>query len=401
MRIIIVDDDSQRANEIAMALSKAKICDIEQVDISYNTQSARKRMSVTCYDILILDVILPKRNELPTAKNGLAFLKEITHRSQLENEKRRIYKPGFIIGITADADDIISYREEFNSFCFSIIEATYKNIGWKSTLINAIQYQQSSKINSDVSNIKKVCVTVHGIESLGLWQQKFKKLISSHTGDVSFETYKYGVFSAFFFLTTITRFYEVNRFKRALREILKNHSDKEVYVFCHSFGTFITVKAIEKLSSEELKKIKYIVLAGSVLKSSYNFSPILEKSSAVIVNECGSNDIPLLLSESIVPRTGMAGRIGFKGSNNDRFVNRFFVGGHSHYFKNDDEFMRLYWLPLFEASYSPQLIDKRKDDSWSNLINTMCRMVGLIKDPLYIVALLYMLFIFITRVIDL
>ncbi|MBP4060084.1 alpha/beta hydrolase [Aeromonas sp. Prich7-2] len=78
-------------------------------------------------------------------------------------------------------------------------------------------------------------------------------------------------------MTTITRFYEVNRFKRALREILKNHSDKEVYVFCHSFGTFITVKAIEKLSSEELKKIKYIVLAGSVLKSSYNFSPILGK----------------------------------------------------------------------------------------------------------------------------
>jgi hypothetical protein len=53
----------------------------------------------------------------------------------------------------------------------------------------------------------------------------------------------------------------------------------------------------------------------------------------------GLDDKILFLSEALVPNTGMAGRIGFYGLNNNRFVNRYFKGGHSHYFEEMKNFM--------------------------------------------------------------
>lgn len=69
--------------------------------------------------------------------------------------------------------------------------------------------------------------------------------------------------------------------------------------------------------------IKMLVLSGSVLPSNYDFHKIMTLTDMKLINDCGCDDRILLLSEGLVPNTGMAGRVGFYGLNNARFVNRF------------------------------------------------------------------------------
>ncbi|SIQ70142.1 Response regulator receiver domain-containing protein [Aeromonas sp. RU39B] len=387
MRILIVDDDNSRALKIKSKLFEKGLCSNNNIDIANNVQSAHGFISSKKYNILILDVVLPKRDDVASAKNGLEFLTSIASRSHSKNIKRKLHMPDTIIGITANTDDISLYRKEFESYCFHIIEASIYDGEWMQKLINAVQYKLTASI-SNTCNIKKiVCITIHGIRTTGKWQIQLQEKIKFHTDDVAFETYKYGFFSVLLFLLAPFRWREVNRFRNSIETILRENPDKEVYIFCHSFGTYVAVKTLERLSKDEAKNIKLLVLAGSVLKQSYDFTNLLKLSDIKIVNDCGTNDIPLLFSELFVLGAGMAGRVGFKGSNNDRFTNRFFPGGHSHYFNEKNRFIDEYWLPFFETGDAPEMIDQRSTDGWSNWISAIVGIIGGLK-AIYIPAII-------------
>ena len=63
-----------------------------------------------------------------------------------------------------------------------------------------------------------------------------------------------------------------------------------------------------------------------------------------LVNDCGTNDAVLILSQAAVLFTGMAGRTGMAGLEGSRFVNRYFNHGHGGYFyvngKSSDAHMK-------------------------------------------------------------
>ncbi|MND19006.1 hypothetical protein D3C80_93050 [compost metagenome] len=379
MLVLIVDDDETRAFNIKRELSQNGLCNIESIDIANNIQNARKYISAKLYTILILDVMLPKRDEPALAKNGLNFLKEIAHKSNSNNPKRKLNKPDTIIGITANIEDISLYRDEFYAFCFSVIEAPIHSGDWLKKLINAVQYKLSTKISNECNQKKIICVTIHGIESTGKWQTQLQDKINLHTSEVLFETYKYGLFSFITFLFSLSRNREVKRFKYAMETMVSEHPDKDIYIFCHSFGTYVAVKALEYLSINDAKNIKLLVLSGSVLKQSYDFTQLLKSSSVKIVNDCGTDDLPLLVSELLVFGMGMGGRVGFKGRNNRRFTNRYFRGGHSHYFKEKGKFIEKYWLPFFENIESAEIIDQREPGGISNSVSTIIGTFGGLK----------------------
>ncbi len=110
---------------------------------------------------------------------------------------------------------------------------------------------------------------------------------------------------------------------------------------------------------DELPTIPVLILAGSVLSSSFKWESLLrsEKISHV-VNDCGLNDNVLRLSQLFILFTGMAGRVGFYGFDSNRLMSRFFQGGHSHYFENPvsdpDAFMRRWWVPLLVDKSVPE-----------------------------------------------
>lgn len=360
-----------------------------EIFLAENTQTAKSMLRNICFDFLILDVVLPKRDESPRAQFGLNLLNEIKNRPAIK-------KPGKIVGITAHFDDIEIFRRQFDHHCEVLIEASNRNKGWKGILLKAIEFESTRRVSNYTNENKILCITVHGIRTKGSWQEKLKKIVESKVNTVDFHSYKYGYFTVVSFFIPFLRSIKLKHFAKELISIRdRNNESKEMMFFCHSFGTYIVVKGINDylLKRGEKVNIKLIVLAGSVLPSNFDFKMILDKTDARVVNDCGSDDCILFMSEALVPNTGMAGRIGFYGLNNNRFVNRYFKGGHSHYFEQNDNFMERYWLPLIGNPELIDILDNRDDASLVNVfIEKSISIYGKVKELLYLTALAYVVY---------
>lgn len=385
MKVLLVDDNKKRSGEIyslltgVIGLSKAEVFFVE------NTQNAKNLLRIHHFDFLILDVVLPKRDEKPSAQYGLSLLNDIKKRPALR-------KPSKIVGITAHFEDIEIFRKSFEEHCEVIIEASNRNKEWKKRILEAIKFEFTKNLSKNTSDKKITCITVHGIRTRGAWQEDLHKIINSTTDSVSFESYKYGYFTIFSFMVPFFRNLRIRHFYKELRQL--NTSDRDIYIFSHSFGTYIVVRALEKLIKNRKRiNLKLLVLSGSVLPSSYSFKNILDNYDTTVVNDCGCNDRILLLSEVFVPNTGMAGRIGFYGLNNERFVNRFFKGGHSHYFNNDLSFMEKHWVPLFSFPKNINVIDERVDRILvSGIGEKAISLFGKSKEIIYLLLIIFILF---------
>ncbi|MGM5531579.1 response regulator [Mixta calida] len=388
MKLLIVDDNISRKEEIKETLIKNFGLSDNEIFTAENTQTAKNFLRNICFDFLILDVVLPKRDESPRAQFGLQLLNDIKNRPTLK-------KPGKIVGITAHFDDIESFRREFDEHCEVLIEASIRNKGWKSALLKAVEFESTRKVSHYTSAKEIICITVHGIRTKGVWQEKLKKVVESRVDTVEFQSYKYGYFTVISFFIPFLRTIKIKHFAEQLKGTRdRNGGGKEIMFFCHSFGTYIVIQAINDflLKKNEEINIRLIVLAGSVLPSDFDFKLILDKTNARIVNDCGADDKILFLSEALVPNTGMAGRIGFYGLNNDRFVNRFFKGGHSHYFESN-EFMEKHWLPLIGNPTSIEIVDRRDNEKMSNIaIEKTISLMGKLKEVIYILCMVYFLY---------
>ena len=119
----------------------------------------------------------------------------------------------------------------------------------------------------------------------------------------------------------------------------------------------------------------------------------LRSSGAVetLINECGAQDSILLLNQVFVLFTGMAGRLGFNGMTDSRFLNNWYDFGHSGYFLKDglpyDEFMAERWVPLLLKSQIPTS-SPRRDGGISGLSAFILQNAEPIKLCIYLVPAL-------------
>lgn len=390
MKVLIVDDNIPRQLEIKNLLTINFGLSDNEIYCAKNTQTAKGYLRNVCFDFLILDVVLPKRDESPRAKFGLQLLNDIKNRPAIK-------KPGKIVGITAHFDDIELFRRQFDEHCEVLIEASIRNKAWKGSLLKAVEFESTRKVSNYTSGKDIICITVHGIRTYGAWQERLKKVVESKVDTVEFQSYKYGYFTVISFFIPFLRTFKLKHFARQLKDIRdRSPENKEMMFFSHSFGTYIVVKAINDflLKKNEEVNVSLIVLSGTVLPSTFDFKLILDKTNARIVNDCGSDDSILFMSQALVPNTGMAGRVGFYGLNNNRFVNRFFRGGHSHYFESDN-FMEKHWLPLIGNPYSIEFVDNRKKESMTNVvIEKSISLIGKVKEIVYVTGLVSLAYVF-------
>jgi WD40 repeat protein len=212
---------------------------------------------------------------------------------------------------------------------------------------------------------KEVVITVHGIRTFGDWQTRLKKLLRAANPELIVENYGYGYFNALAFIIPFFRWRAVRDFQCRLRDLLHQHSDANISIVAHSFGTHIVSWGLKGLETHEMPYVRVLILSGSVLKSNFDWNLLLKtKRIGCVINDCGINDGILILSQLFVLFTGMAGRIGFYGFTNERLLNRFFVGGHSHYFQpagaDPDAFMREWWVPQLAYSRPAEEHDARR-----------------------------------------
>lgn len=355
MRVLIVDDDGLRRSKLVNHINSSIPDGLDRIDEASNVDEAKVLLKGIYYDILILDVILPKRGLTgATAANGLALLGQISRQGLLK-------KPGKIIGITAHNEDIANYREQFESACAVVIEAQSNQKGWREKISGHISYSLSARTFKTVNDYSVEVLTVHGIRTFGDWQNRLKICVESLVDGVKFQNYKYGYFSVASFAVPAARNREVQKLKVKLSHMLDTSKAKHLVIFSHSFGTYLTVRAINDLHDKLSRFDKVtLVLSGSVLKSTHDWGGITKCDRIRVINECGDRDFILWLSNSFIFGCGMAGKVGFTGFNNDKFSNRFYRGGHSLYFKGDD-FMRKQWLPIIiNEDYRVLSFDERK-----------------------------------------
>lgn len=198
----------------------------------------------------------------------------------------------------------------------------------------------------------RVIVSIHGIRTFGQWQQRLALMVKAGDPTVRVESYYYGYFSVIAFLIPFFRWLIVRRFRAQFEALVRDHPAADFVIVAHSFGTHIASWALAGIPPDRLPAISRLIPAGSVLRSDFDFTPLLRSGRLrQVVNDCGTDDNVLLHSQLLILFTGMAGRVGLYGFTDDRILNRFHPGGHSLYFvtgpSGTSPFMETWWKPLF------------------------------------------------------
>jgi tetratricopeptide (TPR) repeat protein len=224
--------------------------------------------------------------------------------------------------------------------------------------------------------MKHLVISVHGINTFGNWQERLETLLANApaAADRVVYNYKYGWFSIFAFLVPFMRWLIVRRFRSFLIEKTRHDSWDRIDLICHSFGTHIVGWGLYGLPPRAAFKVHTVILSGSVLKSDFPWDHLIDGRVGRVINDCGTRDNVLWLSQIVVLFTGMAGRLGFNGGTGRTLRNRYFPYRHSGYFltngASDDTFMKQYWLPLLLTEDEPQLVDLREKNpfNWLEMI---------------------------------
>jgi hypothetical protein len=198
-------------------------------------------------------------------------------------------------------------------------------------------------------------MTVHGIRTYGSWQERLEQIVSVERREhkIEFVNYKFGYFSMLSFIIPFARWLVVRKFRRELVRLCTSTPRTRIDLVGHSFGTHVIAWAIAGLTISDKFQINTVILAGSVLKSDFAWHRYLGSRIHRVVNDCGSGDSVLLLSQYLVFNTGMAGRRGFIGATGNTLRNRFSEFGHSGYFvdrqkKPINDYLKEYWVPLLD-----------------------------------------------------
>jgi hypothetical protein len=210
---------------------------------------------------------------------------------------------------------------------------------------------------------KKLLITLHGIRTFGQWQERLGEHVAKLLPTAKILHYHYGYFSTFSFLVPFLRWLAVRRFRHELLSVVREHPGAEVSIVAHSFGTHLAVHALAGIEKDRRPKVRRLILAGSVLQSSFPWDRKLPTHDVQeVLNDCGVSDQVLWLSQLVVLFTGMAGRLGFWGMTGSRVMNRYHKGGHSLYFEDCGEFgfMARMWVPLIAEDAAPLPVDERK-----------------------------------------
>jgi CheY-like chemotaxis protein len=341
LKILIVDDNTDRINLIKDKFDSELDFPNADIFIATSSNSAEVTLRNHQFDILILDVVLPKKEkEKPDSNTGLKLLDKIS------SENSKMYPPNAIIGITSFVDNYEDYQREFEKKCFLLLKVKFNDLTWLDKLVGATNHHARFKTSTPTPKIDTILLTVHGIRTYGQWQETLAALVKSNANNVDVNPYKYGYFPVFSLLIPHYRNKEINRFIDHVIPLLTSAKSKRIVIVAHSFGTYIAAKSLCKLTDYLDNHNITLIFSGSILNPKFDMD-FIPQTRIKVINDCGDIDIPLIASNLCVPGCSMAGIVGFTGFSK-YITNRYHNGGHDLYFCNiqtGHSFMKKYWLP--------------------------------------------------------
>ncbi|UML91840.1 response regulator (plasmid) [Klebsiella variicola subsp. variicola] len=362
IKILIIDDDTFKRADISRFLGSLGMHG-PALDTASNVSEALNKLRKIKYDIIILDLNLPLRNNDSAVQNG-------GYKILYSLNNDRYLTPTYIIGLTQYDEFQSEFVPAFKKYDINIY--SYNNDEWKQIVTTRIKWLiRSSGISTIRTTGIKVLILTHGIMTLGKWTDKVE--LSFGDSDYKIIKYKYPHFSALKIIFPWSRKKALQDYADFVEDILIEHPDCELNFISHSFGTFMTMNSLYASDISYMPDIKNIILCGSVLHTDFEMSNFIKKLKPyLIINDCAYNDTALLLCNMTCYGLGNAGRIGFRGHNNV-LINRYYRGGHSVFF--DESRIEKYWKPIFLN----KTIEKHDERNFSFIRETLESLVAMLS----------------------
>lgn len=198
---------------------------------------------------------------------------------------------------------------------------------------------------------KKIIICIHGIRRQEKWYETLEEFEELEKYDL--KIFDYGFFSLLDFINPFSREKTLKMFQKFYSDICINCKDYP-HVICHSFGTYIFFKAVEKYKSIKFDRV---ILCGSILNENLDWKSYFEnKQIKRIYNDYGTRDWIVDISKFILSDSGKSGMVGFsiRGKYNKE----------KHFLQNPNNFKHSdYFLPLhMKNNWVPFIIDKQAYD---------------------------------------
>lgn len=138
LKILVVDDDREKIRAIIEHLTSIRISR-DWIEVARDAQEAKRLISGTKYDILILDMAIPNRVEDEArVQIGIDLLDEIS-------EKREYFAPKYIVCITAMEEEMATIEEEFVDRYWQIVRYNEHSNHWKSKITDTVTHSLRDK----------------------------------------------------------------------------------------------------------------------------------------------------------------------------------------------------------------------------------------------------------------
>ncbi|WP_104028044.1 response regulator [Vibrio jasicida] len=373
IKVLIVDDNKKRLEKLITKLEQLDNQQYLKIDEAKSSSKAKQLMRVTKYDLLVLDVVLPKRDrETPSANEGIKTLRDI-------HVKPDFYTPTKIIGITAFIKDMGKFSNEFYERTSVILQAESHSSSWISQIASNVDSLIKTLVSEAQSQSNVTLISIHGIRTIGHWQNTLNDLVKENSRKIEPKPVKYGFFSLLSFLFPHLRDYVAKKVVKKIHSALDSSNQDRVILVAHSFGTYIAAKAIESYTGKT--QIDLTIFAGSVLKTDHDLDSIFNRTN-MFINECGARDKILMICNMLVLGLGDAGRSGFSSHQHNSFINRYYNGGHDVYLAKEK--MLENWVPSIISGQKPRDIDERPNLWYQDISEFIIQLFSATKPLLYL-----------------
>jgi CheY-like chemotaxis protein len=145
VQILIVEDDTRKYGEMREVLSAIN-GDADEIDLAVCGSEALVKLAKRRYDLLLLDVNLPRRfGEQPARGGGLEVLREI-------NRTEVYLRPRYIVGVTAYDDVVDEFGAEFDENLWSLVHYNQMSNRWVAQLRQKASYIQALRKSDNFSD---------------------------------------------------------------------------------------------------------------------------------------------------------------------------------------------------------------------------------------------------------
>ncbi len=143
--VLVVEDDNVKFGQIKQVLVSSGVSE-ERISHANNSVDAFEMCRRSRYDILLLDINLPKRYDGAAARGeGIALLRRI-------GRDPECLKPRYVVGITAYDDVVTEFGEEFADQLWSLVHYSEQSDRWKGQVRGKVEYVSALRRSDNFSD---------------------------------------------------------------------------------------------------------------------------------------------------------------------------------------------------------------------------------------------------------